>query len=111
MMIINNMNIITTFILTVLVISMTKDVYCADTVMCNPTLECPSYQTAFYIYDCCKDEKGADKCCKWVHWKNIAIIVLCGLGILIIIWIVNCLFGFCKCFYKCCCCCCRKDKK
>nr|CAH8876457.1 unnamed protein product [Trichobilharzia regenti] len=109
-MIINNMNFITVIILTVLVISLTKDVYCADSVMCNPDLECPSYQSVFYKYDCCKDEKGEDKCCRWVNWKNITIIVLCVLGIVIILLLANCLFGFCKCFQSCFSCCC-KDKK
>ncbi|CAH8650450.1 unnamed protein product [Heterobilharzia americana] len=90
---------------TVLFTSLLTNVYCSDPVMCTPDLQCPTKDTFLHSYSCCRNSAGEYECCKKLRWRNVAIIICCVIGILIILWLISCLLGFCKCIYNCLCCC------
>ncbi|CAH8665573.1 unnamed protein product [Schistosoma guineensis] len=82
--------------------------YNADKNQCG-NVSCDVGESFLYERYCCKTVFNQDDCCKKIRWKPITITVCVVVGVLILIWILSCVFGLCKCLVDCLCCCCKKN--
>ncbi|CAH8599328.1 unnamed protein product [Schistosoma turkestanicum] len=84
------------------------DQYNAEKTSCG-TVPCDVGESFLYERYCCKTASKQDDCCKKVRWKPITITVCVVIAVLIVIWILSCIFGLCKCLVNCLCCCFKRE--
>ncbi|TNN14172.1 hypothetical protein EWB00_002408 [Schistosoma japonicum] len=92
----------------IIVFTLQFNEYNAEQVDCG-NVKCDVGDSFLYHRYCCKDSRGQDDCCKKVRWKPVVITVCVIIGVLILIWILSCVFGLCKCLVNCLCCCFKKN--